>query len=75
MTLDRAVKIVPKTSERKVKAGSPSSRSDTTNRDTSMPTRARGSVMREKKNEYNAKQSLTIANDGVAVHIFDVVVS
>ena len=37
MTLDRAVKAVPRTIERKVKAGSPSSRSEIRNFDTSSP--------------------------------------
>lgn len=46
MTLERAVKMVPRTSERNVRAGSPSSRSDTTNRDTSMPALGRQSVLK-----------------------------
>lgn len=38
MTLDSAVKAVPRTMDRKVSAASPSSRSETRNRDTSAPT-------------------------------------
>lgn len=65
--------MVPRTTERKVNAGSPSSRSDTTNRDTSMPTWARQCWTY--RNGIDKKHSLTIANDRVTVHIFDIVVS
>jgi hypothetical protein len=67
MTLERAVKTVPSTIERKVRAGSPSSRSETMNRETSAP--AEISIIPESKTIEEGIRVLTSADHRVPLDI------